>query len=155
VNAAFAAIAAVSDFTHLPLRIVAFNEKNVEEGRMEVSKIDKKKLADAQFTVPADFQVVELSALFDTYILSTSPWDNPSAWSDKLCWVTAHLGEPAYKRLILTHHKNLNRGDFIIDDRTKHGVDVFDGLHIHFGTRMFPDWPTVMEYVRPLAVQQV
>ena len=43
----FAAIAAVSDFNHLPLRIVTFDDKNVEEGRMEVTKIDKKKLADA------------------------------------------------------------------------------------------------------------
>lgn len=60
----FAAIAAVSDFTHLPLRVVTFDEKNVEEGRMEVSKIDKKKLADTSFAVPADFQVVELSSLF-------------------------------------------------------------------------------------------
>jgi len=60
---AFAAIVAVSDFNHLPLRIVSFDDKNVEEGRMEVTKVDKKKLADAQFTVPADFQIVELSAL--------------------------------------------------------------------------------------------
>jgi hypothetical protein len=59
----FAAIAAVSDFTHLPLRIVTFDDKNVEEGRMEVSKVDKKKLADTLFAVPADFQVVELQAL--------------------------------------------------------------------------------------------
>ena len=34
----------------------------------------------------------ELSQLFDTYILSTAPWDNPSAWSDKLLWVKRHLG---------------------------------------------------------------
>lgn len=26
----------------------------------------------------------ELVELFDTYILSTAPWENPSAWSDKL-----------------------------------------------------------------------
>ena len=38
----------------------------------------------------------ELANLFDTYILSTSPWDNPSAWSDKLLWVKRHLGKPAY-----------------------------------------------------------
>lgn len=25
----------------------------------------------------------ELSGLFDTYILSTAPWKNPSAWMDK------------------------------------------------------------------------
>jgi uncharacterized protein DUF4412 len=59
----FAAIAAVSDFNHLPLRIVSFDEKNVEEGRMEVTKIDKKKLPDNHFSVPPDFQIVELSAL--------------------------------------------------------------------------------------------
>ena len=29
---------------------------------------------------------VELSMLFDAYILSTAPWLNPSAWSDKLLW---------------------------------------------------------------------
>ena len=23
---------------------------------------------------------------YDIYILSTAPWDNPSAWSDKLEW---------------------------------------------------------------------
>ena len=50
----------------------------------------------------------ELAERFDTYVLSTAPWENPSAWSDKLEWVKKHLGEAAYKRLILTHHKNLN-----------------------------------------------
>jgi 5'-nucleotidase len=93
----------------------------------------------------------ELSLLFDVYILSTAPWDNPSAWSDKLCWVRTHLGRRAHKRLILTHHKDLNRGDFLIDDRTRHGVDHFVGEHIHFGTGAFPGWPAVMTYLRPLA----
>ncbi|MGH8363280.1 MAG: 5' nucleotidase, NT5C type [Gammaproteobacteria bacterium] len=90
----------------------------------------------------------ELAALFDTYILSTAPWKNPSAWSDKVLWIQQHLGEVAYKRLILTHHKDLNRGDFLIDDRTKHGVDRFHGEHIHFGSEQFPDWPAVLEYLR-------
>ncbi len=58
----------------------------------------------------------ELAKLFDTYILSTSPWDNPSAWSDKLLWVKRHLGQPAYKRLILSHHKHLNLGHYLVDD---------------------------------------
>lgn len=34
----------------------------------------------------------ELSRRFDTYVLSTSPWQNPSAWSDKLLWIQKHLG---------------------------------------------------------------
>ncbi len=53
-----------------------------------------------------------LAKKFDTYILSTSPWLNPSAGSDKLLWVQKYLGEVAYKRLILSHHKHLNKGDF-------------------------------------------
>jgi 5'(3')-deoxyribonucleotidase len=57
---------------------------------------------------------VELSSLFDTYILSTSPWENPSAWSDKLLWVKKHLGKPAHKRLILSHHKHLNLGHYLV-----------------------------------------
>lgn len=88
-----------------------------------------------------------LAARFDTYILSTAPWENPSAWSDKLLWVKHHLGATAYKRLILSHHKNLNAGDFLVDDRTKNGVDRFKGTHIHFGTADFPDWPAVVTYL--------
>jgi len=89
--------------------------------------------------------------IFDTYILYTSPWENPSAWSDKLLWVKRHLGGPAYKRLILTHHKNLNHGDFLVDDRTKNGVDRFVGKHIHFGTLEFPSWENVVKYLRQRA----
>ena len=90
----------------------------------------------------------ELSELFDTYILSTSPWENRSAWSDKLDWVKKHLGKPAYKRLILSHHKHLNVGDYLIDDRTKNGAALFTGEHIHFDTEDFPDWASVLDYLR-------
>ena len=61
----------------------------------------------------------QLVVEFDTYILSTSPWENPSAWSDKLIWVKDYLGAHAHKRLILSHHKNLNFGHFLVDDRLK------------------------------------
>ncbi len=97
----------------------------------------------------------ELAGLFDTYILSTAPWANPTAWSDKLLWVRRYLDGVAHKRLILTHHKDLNRGDFLIDDRKKHGAGRFHGEHIQFGTKKFPDWPAVMAYLRPRAVQKV
>jgi 5'-nucleotidase len=90
----------------------------------------------------------ELAGLFDTYILSTAPWRNPSAWSDKLLWVQKHLDAFAHKRLILSHHKGLNRGDFLVDDRERHGVDEFQGEHIHFGAPEFPDWAAVLEHLR-------
>ena len=89
----------------------------------------------------------QLAQQYDVYILSTAPWNNPSAWSDKVLWVQRYLGEVAYKRLILSHHKNLCQGDYIIDDRTRHGVDIFDGEHIHFGTDRFPNWRSVLDYL--------
>jgi len=88
-----------------------------------------------------------LSNLFDTYILSTAPWNNPSSWQDKIEWVQKHLGDVAHKRLILTHHKELNQGDFLIDDRTRNGADNFMGEHILFGSSDFPDWSTVVQYL--------
>ena len=89
----------------------------------------------------------KLAEKYDVYILSTAPWGNPSAWQDKVLWVQKYLGEVAYKRLILSHHKNLCKGDYIIDDRTLHGVDLFEGEHIHFGTTHFPDWNSVLDYL--------
>ena len=88
-----------------------------------------------------------LSKKFDSYLLSTAPWENSSAWSDKNEWVKKYLGDAAYKRLILSHNKHLNIGDYLIDDRTANGADRFTGEHIHFGSERFPDWPSVIKYL--------
>ncbi len=90
---------------------------------------------------------IELTKHFDVYILSTSPWENETALIDKLKWVKKYLEDVAYKRLILSHHKNLNKGDYLIDDRTKNGADLFEGEHIHFGTEKFPIWDDVINYL--------
>ncbi|WP_445666400.1 5' nucleotidase, NT5C type [Fodinibius sp. AD559] len=89
----------------------------------------------------------KLSKQYDVYILSTAPWQNPSAWIDKLLWVKKHLPQVAHKRLILSHNKHLNRGDYLIDDRTANGAGYFQGEHIHFGEEPFPDWDAVLDYL--------
>lgn len=95
--------------------------------------------------------VHQLAEKYDIYVLSTSPWHNPSAWIDKIKWIHRYFGEDKnsvlYKRVILSHHKNLNQGDYLIDDRTANGADKFKGEHIHFGTEKFPDWESVLEYL--------
>jgi 5'(3')-deoxyribonucleotidase len=93
-----------------------------------------------------------LSKHFDIYILSTAPWLNPSAWSDKLLWIQKYFGKDEdsilYKRLILSHHKDLNSGDYLIDDRTKNGVENFKGEHIYFGKDgNFKNWNEVVDYL--------
>ena len=124
---------------------------DLPSGIARVPKSVQKEYEDRLDEVPGIFSLMDpmpnaiesynyLASHFDTYILSTAPLHNPSAWSDKLIWVQKYLGESAYKRLILSHHKNLNDGHYLIDDRTKNGADRFQGEHIHFGTKQFPDW---------------
>ena len=91
---------------------------------------------------------IELTSLFDTYVLSTAPWENDTAWIDKLNWVKRHLGQHAHKRLILSHNKHLNKGDYLVDDRLANGADRFSGEHIHFASERYPDWKAVMQYLR-------
>ena len=67
----------------------------------------------------------ELNNHFDLYILSTAPWDNPNAWKQKREWIEKYFGKGKenifYKKVILSHYKNLNRGEILIDDRPNNG----------------------------------
>ena len=91
--------------------------------------------------------VHRLVAKYDVYILSTAPWNNPSAWADKVSWVSKYLDDVLHKRLILSHQKDLLKGDYLIDDRHKHGADTFEGEWIQFGKEPFKDWEAVLNYL--------
>ena len=84
---------------------------------------------------------------YDVYILSTSPWDNPTAASEKVEWVKKYLPLYGYKRLILSHHKHLNIGDYLIDDRTANGAGKFGGELIQYGTEKFPTAESIKTYL--------
>jgi len=88
-----------------------------------------------------------LSQHFDVYIVSTAPWNNPSAWTDKRVWVEKNL-KNAEKKLFLTHNKHMVVGDYLIDDRLKNGAEKFPGIHIHFGQSPFENWEQVVNYFR-------
>ena len=91
--------------------------------------------------------VTALSHKYEVYILSTAPWKNPSAWADKLRFVQKWFPDVFYKRLILSHHKELCKGDYLIDDRPNHGADTFEGEWIQLGGERFPDWKAVLDYL--------
>lgn len=98
--------------------------------------------------MPGAIEAVQLLAKhYDVYILSTSPWGNTTAASDKIEWVKKHMNGVFHKRVILTHHKELLMGDFLIDDRGKNGTSEFQGEWIHFGSERFPDWDAVLEHL--------
>lgn len=90
----------------------------------------------------------ELQKHYDLFILSTAPWKNPSAWSDKVTWVTKYLDDVFHKRMVITHRKDLCLGDYLIDDRGKNGTSEFTGEWIEFGSEQFPDWNSVLEYFK-------
>ena len=94
---------------------------------------------------------------YELYILSTAPWGNPSAWTDKAKWVQKHFDSDRpdgvfYKRLILSHHKNMciQPNAWLIDDRKAHGSECFGEHFIHFGSDRFPDWDSVVEFFKNL-----
>lgn len=98
--------------------------------------------------IPGAIEAAHLLARhYDVFILSTSPWNNPTAASDKIAWVKKHLDDVFHKRIIITHHKELLDGDYIIDDRGKNGTSEFKGEWIHLGSERFPDMDAVLKYL--------
>lgn len=94
---------------------------------------------------------LRLNELFDIYFLSTAMWDLPMSYTGKRHWIEKHFGEMAKNRLILTHRKDLNMGDFLVDDRLVNGASEFKGVHIHFGTERFPNWEVTLKYLESVA----
>lgn len=90
------------------------------------------------------FEMPEYEVLF----LSSPMWAVPHSMVGKRIWLEDKFGDKADKRLILTHHKHLNIGEYLVDDRLKNGVDRFTGRHIHFGTEHYPNWEVVLKYLK-------
>ena len=134
---------------------------NFQSGIDKLSDEVKKKYEGRLDEVPNIFGLMEpmpgaieavykLKEHYDVYILSTAPWGNPSAWSDKLLWVKKYLGDVFYKRVVITHCKHLlncGNGEFLIDDRKKHGAAEFAERHIQFGSERFPGWDSVVDFL--------
>lgn len=87
-----------------------------------------------------------LTQHFDVYILSTAPWSNPHSLYEKILWVKQYL-PTAYKNVIFSHHKDLNMGDYLIDDSEKNGAKNFNGCHIKIHSLAFPTWTDVVDYI--------
>lgn len=93
--------------------------------------------------------VHQLFEHYEVYFLSIPMWNVPASFTGKRIWIYNYFGQKALKRLILTHRKDLNIGDYLIDDRLRNGVDKFTGEHIHFGQPGFETWTEVLNYLIP------
>lgn len=81
------------------------------------------------------------------FILTAPSVKNPHCYAEKRIWVEQYLGMDAAHNLIISSHKGLNRGDYLIDDNIAgKGQDMFEGKLTHFGSEYFPDWIAVRDY---------
>jgi 5'(3')-deoxyribonucleotidase len=132
---------------------------NFQSGIDRLTEAEKIEYKDQEKNAPNIFSKMEpiegaieaykmLAERYDTYILSTAPWNNETALGDKVAWAKKYLGDTIYKRLILTHNKHLNVGHYLIDDRPhKNGAADFKGELIHFRSEKFPDWNSVLDFL--------
>ena len=89
----------------------------------------------------------------DLYLLTAPSIRNPLSYTEKREWVENHLGMSMVERLIISPHKGLNKGDYLIDDNTEgSGQEDFEGELIHFGSDQFPAWDEVIHYLSKAVV---
>lgn len=136
--------------------LVDFNGYFLDKPEIPAEELDlhPRVFAEAEAMPGAIEALSALAPHYELFILSTAPWNNPSAASQKIAWIKRHFGDGPesifYKKVILSHKKFLNLGDFLIDDRLHPG---FAGEHLHFGVepdgtpRAFPDWQSVQMYL--------
>jgi len=74
---------------------------------------------------------------------------NPHCYTEKRIWVEKHLGIDAVSDLIITSHKHLNIGDYLIDDQAAgRGQEWFSGALIQFGSATTPNWDAVIAFIQ-------
>ena len=89
-----------------------------ESGVAKLDEATKEQYKGKLDEVPGIFSLMEpiagaaevvrlLARNYDVFILTTSPWNNPTAASDKVQWVKKYLDDVFHKRLIITHRKDL------------------------------------------------
>lgn len=98
----------------------------------EDDEIDRAIMTRSDFwlNIPAQEHAIEvLERMYDRYdcYILTTPWNGyPDCVRDKMEWMRRKFPFFSTKKMIFTHHKNLLKGDVLIDDHPKN-ISNFDG----------------------------
>ncbi|WP_196888354.1 5' nucleotidase, NT5C type [Aureivirga sp. CE67] len=93
------------------------------------------------------FKTLKNDNRFEVYILTSPSVTNPHCYSEKRIWVENHLGFHSVHNLIISPHKGLLKGNYLIDNEVSgKGQDHFEGELILFGSEKFNDWDKVLNY---------
>jgi 5'(3')-deoxyribonucleotidase len=73
------------------------------------------------------------TGLYDIFIATTATWKNPETATHKRLWIEKHFGDTFRKKMLITHRKDLLKGDYLIDAVKENGAKDFDGKLLLFG----------------------
>ena len=92
------------------------------------------------------------SNIYDLFIATTAPWNNPMSFTHKRLWIEKNFGDIFKKKMFITNRKDLLIGDFLIDDRLANGAKNFQGELLRFGYdyerkiwNKYKDWHSILE----------
>jgi 5'-nucleotidase len=123
--------------------------------RMASKKCPDQKYPQSQYgfftslkPLPNSIEIIfELDKIYDVYILTRPSIYNPLSYTEKAIWIKDHLGFNWLNKLILACNKSMLKGDYLIDDSITDGQLDFEGELIRFGTKSFPDWISINNYL--------
>lgn len=93
--------------------------------------------------------VRELNKLFNIRIATAPSVKNPLCYTEKRQWIEKHYGDINLQdQLYIIPDKSVLIGDYLIDDNicAKNGQANFKGELIHFGSKEYKDWNSVLDH---------
>ena len=106
--------------------------------------------ANLQLILNAKYAYDFLTKKFPVYFLTAPSVKNPLCYTEKRLSIEKHFGFDACKNLIICDDKSLigTEDDILIDDRvTSNNQWMFRGTLIQSGSKNYPDWLYVIEYI--------
>ena len=91
-----------------------------------------------------------LTELYDAYIICREDPNKPELWGENLNWASAHIGVPAWNRVLVGNHPELLMGDYLL---SRQGCDGFLGTVLKFGEDPFRTWADVQTFFDRLGGQ--
>lgn len=92
----------------------------------------------------------QLSQWYDTYVVCKADPSRGAAWGDPVRWAEAHLGVPAWNRVLVGNHPELLMGDYLL---AREGCDAFLGTVLRFGEEPLRTWAEVQTFFSRLGGQ--
>ena len=92
----------------------------------------------------------KLAQWYDVYVVCREDPNRADLWGENLRWAEAHLGVPAWNRVLMGNHPELLMGDYLL---TRQGCEGFLGTVLSFGEDPLRTWADVQTFFSRLGGQ--